>query len=168
MVKSASSHRMATQNSPLDEVHAELERARDYIRCVPRDESCQPERESWAPTFKHSRRVDWHPICDVQENERQLIVHAELPGVEKERVKLEVTSDILTLSGERSLKKKPDSHTHTYHCSERSAGSFSRTISLPGGVDHSTITATYKDGVLEVIVPKPPKHLVSTAQVPIN
>jgi HSP20 family protein len=166
---------MATQNTPLDEVHAELERARDYIRRVPRDESCQHARDSWAPTIKHApggstiqRRVDWHPVCDVQENEKELIVHAELPGVEKDRVKLEVTNDIMTLSGERSLKKKPESRTHTYHCSERSAGSFSRAIVLPGGVDHSTIAATYKDGVLEVIVPKSPKHPIATTQISIN
>lgn len=110
--------------------------------------------------------ADWHPVCDVKENDKELIVHAELPGVDKDKVKLDVSQNILTVSGERSNVNRKENDR--YHATERSYGYFSRSIALPDGVDPSTINATYKDGVLEVVVPKPTKAITGRTNIQIK
>jgi len=96
---------------------------------------------------------DWRPVIDVREGEKQMTIHAELPGVPKENVSIDLNDDILTISGSRNHEKKEDKET--YHLVERSYGSFSRSMRLPKGNDPSKINASFKDGVLEVSVPKP-------------
>jgi len=110
--------------------------------------------------------VDWHPVCDVKENDREVIVHAELPGVDKDKVKLDVSHNILTVSGERSNVNRMNQDR--YHCTERTWGSFTRSIALPEGVDPTSINATYKDGVLEVVVPKPTKTVPGKTSIQIK
>lgn len=97
--------------------------------------------------------ANWSPKVDISENDKALNVHAELPGIKKEDIKLEVHNNTLTISGERKHEKKED--TEKYHRFERSYGKFSRSFSLPQGVDPATVQATYADGVLNVSIPKP-------------
>lgn len=96
---------------------------------------------------------DWNPRCDIRETDTALIVHADLPGVEKDQMKVDVHDNLLTISGERKHEKVDESER--VHRLERSFGSFSRTIPLPKGVDANVVTAKYDNGVLEVTVPKP-------------
>lgn len=95
----------------------------------------------------------WRPACDVRETDKQLIVHAELPGVNKDDVKLEVQNDMLLLSGERKLEKRDENEK--YHRIERTYGKFTRSLPLPPGVDVSNINANFENGILEVVINKP-------------
>ena len=102
----------------------------------------------------------WSPAVDIYETENEIILKAELPGLKKEDVSIEVTDDSLTLSGERSFEK--DVKEENYHRIERSYGSFSRTFSLPSTVDRDNVIAKFNDGILEIHIPKAEK---STARV---
>jgi HSP20 family protein len=76
-----------------------------------------------------------------------------LPGIPKDQINIDLSEGLLTISGERSEERREEGAT--YHRMERSYGKFMRQFSVPEGVDPNTITASYKDGVLEVVVPKP-------------
>jgi HSP20 family protein len=95
----------------------------------------------------------WIPTCDIRDTDKHLIVHAELPGVKPEDVKLEVRDGRLHICGERKLDQKEEGER--YLRSERFYGKFARTIPLPRDVDMNNIQANYDHGVLEVCIPKP-------------
>jgi HSP20 family protein len=97
----------------------------------------------------------WSPRIDVVEREGQLMVHADLPGMSKEDVKIEVTEGMLTIEGERKEEKKEEREGYRY--SECRYGSFYRCIPLPEGVDASKATAEFRKGVLEVTMPAAPR-----------
>jgi HSP20 family molecular chaperone IbpA len=97
----------------------------------------------------------WRPICDISENDKEIVVHAELPGIEKDNLSVKVENNVLTLSGERKREVKDENDK--YRRVERSYGKFSRSIRLPEGVDPAAISADYDNGVLKVTVPKPAK-----------
>jgi HSP20 family protein len=84
------------------------------------------------------------------------VVTADLPGVKKEDVKIEVDQDAITLQGQR--RQEQTTQDRGYYRSERSYGSFYRTIPLPEGADPSTATATFRDGVLEIALQAPQKR----------
>jgi HSP20 family protein len=95
----------------------------------------------------------WYPQIEVSEKQGNLVVCADLPGLKKEDVQLEVHDDHLVLQGER---RNESSQTEGgLYRTERSYGSFYRTIPLPDGVNPDQVRATFKDGVLEVTVPVP-------------
>jgi HSP20 family protein len=94
----------------------------------------------------------WYPPVDVLENKDSYVLRAELPGMKKEDFNLEVKDGMLTLSGERKSEKTTDGVK--YRTVERIEGKFSRSFSLPETVKHDGIQATYKDGILEIHVPK--------------
>ncbi len=95
----------------------------------------------------------WMPVIDIEEDNENFVVKAELPGLKREDVKISVRGNLLTISGER--KQEEETKNKTYHRVERSYGKFSRTISLPSEVDVNKIKAVYKDGVLIITLPKP-------------
>ncbi|MCX7994513.1 MAG: Hsp20/alpha crystallin family protein [candidate division WOR-3 bacterium] len=95
----------------------------------------------------------WVPVIDIEEDNENFIVSAELPGLKKEDVKISVRGNLLTISGER--KHEAETKNKTYHRVERMYGKFSRTITLPSDVDVNKIKAIYKDGVLHITLPKP-------------
>jgi HSP20 family protein len=94
----------------------------------------------------------WYPPVDVLEGKDWYLIRAELPGMKKEDIKVEVKNGTLTLSGE-SRSEKPAEGVEYRH-TERVAAKFWRSFSLPKTVKHEAIEATYKDGVLEIRVPK--------------
>jgi HSP20 family protein len=94
----------------------------------------------------------WRPVVDVVETDTELKVRAELPGLTHEDIELDLQDNVLTLRGEKKREKKDDKEN--YHCVERCYGSFCRSFSLPTGVKHEDIKATFKDGILEVCLPK--------------
>jgi len=95
----------------------------------------------------------WVPALDVWENESELVYAFDLPGVPEEAIQIEVADDMLTVSAERT--REEEQSNDCYYRFERRFGSFSRAVGLPQGVDESKISATYKDGVVEIHVPKP-------------
>jgi HSP20 family protein len=95
----------------------------------------------------------WAPHVDVVERDGKLLISADLPGVKKEDVKVEINPDSVTLQGQRHQEKS--SSDRGYYQSERSYGSFYRTIPLPEGVNTENASATFRDGVLQIEVPAP-------------
>jgi HSP20 family protein len=94
----------------------------------------------------------WVPPVDIFEKNETLVLHVELPGVEKDDIDIHVENGVLTLHGQRRREKEFD-EKNAYRL-ERTYGAFSRSFSLPTTVDSSKIVASYKDGVLEVTLPK--------------
>ena len=94
----------------------------------------------------------WEPTVDVSETENEIFVEAELPGMKREDVNVSLENNILTIKGER--KKEEKKKEGKYHSTERYYGSFYRALDLPTYVDEKNIQAKFKDGVLEVIMPK--------------
>jgi HSP20 family protein len=94
----------------------------------------------------------WLPPVDIEENDREYVVKAELPGMKKEEVKLEVEGGTLSISGERKAEKEEKGKK--YHRMERSYGAFQRSFTLPEGALSEKISAEFKDGVLLVHLPK--------------
>jgi len=99
-----------------------------------------------------SEAGQWAPRVDIRETDDALLVQAELPGIDKKDVHLEVKDGVLTLSGERRYEK--DVKEENVHRVERAYGSFSRSFSLPSNVDANKVDANMKNGVLEVRLPK--------------
>lgn len=92
------------------------------------------------------------PAVDVSEDENQIIVKAELPGLEAKDVEVSVTDDRLTIEGEKKFEKKSDKED--VHIMESAYGAFKRVIALPDTVDFSKVEATFKNGILTVQLPK--------------
>ena len=106
---------------------------------------------------------EWTPAIDVVRDDGNLVVHAELPGIKPEEVRIEVEDDILTVSGEHEERKEEkDKH---YVRRERRYGSFSRSMALPPGVDASKIKAKTHDGVVEVTIPLPKEAKKETVKI---
>ena len=95
----------------------------------------------------------WYPAIEVAERDNQLHVHAELPGLKPEDVKVEVTDDALVIRGER--KSEHEHRLGNAYRSERRYGEFYREIPLPEGVNAEQARAQFRDGVLEVAIPVP-------------
>ncbi len=99
--------------------------------------------------------ADWIPIVDISETDAEYLIKAELPEVKKEDVKVTVENGVLTLQGERRQEKEEKGKK--YHRVERSYGSFVRSFTLPESIDESGVKAEYKDGVLNLHLPKSEK-----------
>jgi len=97
--------------------------------------------------------LDWSPRVDVVERDGQLVIRADLPGLSKDDIKVEVSDDAITIEGERKQEKKEEREGYYYN--ECSYGSFYRAIPLPEGTDASKAAAEFCNGVLEVTVPAP-------------
>lgn len=107
----------------------------------------------------------WSPTVDVQQVNGSLVVTAELPGLKKEDVKVELTDDALVIQGERKFEHKEEQEG--YRRFERSYGEFYRSIALPEGAKTDQVKAELQDGVLKVSVPVP-KPETKARQIPIE
>jgi HSP20 family protein len=105
--------------------------------------------------------ADWSPSVDVMERGGKIVVRADLPGLSKEDIKVEVTENMITIQGERKQEMKEE-HEGCYY-SECSYGRFYRAIPLPEGTETSKATAEFRSGVLEVTMPAP-QHLEPQAR----
>ena len=94
----------------------------------------------------------WMPAVDVAEYENEYQVKVEIPGVNKDDVKITMQENILTIHGEK--KQEKESKDFNYHRVERSHGSFRRSFTLPTSVKHDKIEASYNDGILTIALPK--------------
>ena len=122
------------------------------------------------PFFRFGRWTDddsmgmWNPIVDLYEEDDHFVIKAELPGVDKNNIKVDLKDRVLTLSGERNYDNEVKEEN--YYRKERSYGKFQRAFRLPADVDSDKIRAEFKDGVLQVEVPKPEK--IKAKQVTIH
>ncbi len=97
---------------------------------------------------------DWLPSIDVDENEKEFTVTAELPGMEEKDINVTLENNILTIAGEKKEEKEEkDENRNRYHA-ERCYGSFSRSVSLPEEIKQDKIKAKFKNGVLSINIPK--------------
>jgi HSP20 family protein len=95
----------------------------------------------------------WMPAMDLVETDESFVLRADLPGLSEEDIKIEFEDGTLTVSGER--KAEHESKSEGYYRVERAFGSFSRSLTLPQGIDPEAVTANFDRGVLEVRIPKP-------------
>jgi HSP20 family protein len=95
----------------------------------------------------------WIPAMDLVEEGDHYVLRADLPGVDEDQVNVELEDNVLTISGER--KSKSEERKEGYYRIERASGAFSRSLTLPEGVDPESIRASFEKGVLEVSIPKP-------------
>lgn len=110
--------------------------------------------------------AQWSPAVDISEDEKEYVVKAELPDLKKEDVKVCVEDGDLTISGERKFEKEEKGKK--YHRIERSYGSFVRSFTLPEGVSGDKVSASFKDGVLEVHLPKDEKAKPKSVEVKVQ
>src|SRR5437870_604049 len=106
----------------------------------------------WRNDGEPSATTSWSPSVDIFETEGDIVVKAELPGMDRKDITLHLESNVLTLRGERKFVK--EAKEENYHRIERSYGNFSRSFSIPATVDEEKIRADYKDGVLSILLPK--------------
>jgi HSP20 family protein len=107
--------------------------------------------EDW-PFRVSAEEGRWAPSVDVSETPKEVVLKAELPGMDSKDIEVSVQGNVLTLRGER--KKEQEDKGENFHRIERSYGAFSRSIQLPADVDAAKVNATYKDGVLKINLPK--------------
>ena len=108
----------------------------------------------------------WIPAMDVVETDEHFVLRADLPGLSESDVKIEVEDNVLTVSGER--KAEHEQRSEGYYRVERSFGSFSRSLTLPEGVDADSIQGSFNNGVLEVRIPKPEQHKPRKVQISLG
>jgi HSP20 family protein len=109
---------------------------------------------------------DWTPTVDIAETASEFHIKAELPEVKKEDVKVSVDHGVLRLEGERRQEKEEKGKK--FHRVERSYGSFLRTFALPDNVDDTRVQAEFKDGVLNVRLPKTEKSKPKAIEVKVS
>jgi HSP20 family protein len=100
--------------------------------------------------------TNWHPMVDIYDREGEIVIKAELPGLEKKDITIDVKDRVLTLKGERAYDN--ETKDEKYYRRERAYGKFQRSFTLPAGLDAEKIKADYKDGLLSVEIPKPEKE----------
>jgi HSP20 family protein len=104
------------------------------------------------PAKRGEEAGEWLPTLDVSETKNELVIRAEIPGIDPKDIDISLVNDILTVKGEK--KQEKEEKDENYHLIERSYGSFSRTIRLPKEVQSDKINASYKNGILKVALPK--------------
>ena len=125
-------------------------------------------REAFTPGFGEgelSTRT-WAPPVDIFENENNIVLKAELPGVDPKDVEVRVEDNTLYLKGERKFEK--ETKEENYHRIERAYGSFARSFSLPSSIDAEKVAADYKDGLLTLTLPKREEAKPKTIKINVS
>lgn len=112
------------------------------------------------------RVAEWAPLVDIIEDEKEYTIKAELPDVKREEVKISVQNDVLSITGERKYEK--EEKNKKYHRVERAYGSFSRSFTVPEDADADGVSAEFKDGLLQVHLPKSEKVKPKTIEVKVS
>jgi HSP20 family protein len=118
--------------------------------------------EGW-PFMASGGEGEWVPSVDVSEKAKEVIVRAEIPGIDPKDIDLSIQGNVLTIRGER--KKEETEKGEDFHRVERSYGAFSRSIRLPAEVEVAKVKADYKEGVLRINLPKTKESEVKKIQV---
>jgi len=155
----------------------ELVKAEKSMPLSPFEEMERWFEEAWRRPFSLLRRPFWpdinlseldeiSPSVDIYDDGNDIVVKADLPGMKKKDISINLTDDILTISGEK--KKEEKIERKDYHRYERTSGSFSRSFRLPEGIDTEKIRARYEDGVLEIRLPKTEEAKKHTRKITVE
>ncbi len=106
----------------------------------------------WRPRLRGEEEEEWLPALDLTENPNEFIVKAEMLGLDPKEVDISLVDKVLTIKGEK--RQEREEKEENYHLIERSFGSFARSIQLPSEVKSEKISASYKNGVLKIVLPK--------------
>jgi HSP20 family protein len=120
--------------------------------------------DAFERTEGESNLTAWAPAVDINENEHELVVKADLPGIDPKELDIRVENNVLTIRGERKFEKKVDQDN--YLRVERTYGSFSRSFALANTVNPEGIKADYQNGVLTLAVPK--REEAKPKQIKVN
>ncbi len=120
--------------------------------------------DSFFTDVNHNQDKEWQPVVDIMKKDGKVIVTAELPGINKKDISIDVDEDVLTIKGER--KTENETKEVDFYRKERFIGSFSRSFVLPAGVSTEQINAEYKDGILKIEIPEAKKE--EAKQITIN
>ncbi len=130
----------------------ELERMRAYVNRL------FNTALTYGPPIAHSlsgsQMFDFMPTVDLEETDKAYIVKSDLPGLQKDKINVTVRDNLLTLQGVRETESTKEDEQGGFYAQERSYGSFSRMVTLPGPVDETQIKADYQNGVLTITLPK--------------
>ncbi len=116
--------------------------------------------------FPETVERTWAPSVDIEEKDGTYLVKADLPGLKKEDIHVELHDGYLTLRGER--KSEHEEKKENYHRIERAYGSFQRSFRVPEGITEKDIKAKYKDGVLELTIPAPKEAKPKAIEVKVE
>lgn len=119
-----------------------------------------------APTNGNGVARRWVPAMDLVEADDDFVLRADLPGLTEKDVQIELQDNVLTISGER--RAEHEERKEGFYRIERSSGSFSRSLTLPDGIDPAAVTASFDRGVLEVHVPKPAERKPQRIEISIG
>ena len=108
----------------------------------------------------------WMPAMDLVETEEHFVLRADLPGLAEDDVTVELQDGVLTVAGER--RAEHESREEGFYRLERATGSFSRSLTLPDGVDPDAIAASFDRGVLEVRIPKPEQRKPRRVEIAVG
>jgi HSP20 family protein len=123
-------------------------------------------RPRWIPRFRSTDYEEMSPSVDIFEEGDTVVVKAELPGMSKDNINVSVTDSTMTISGEKKHEEKVEKKD--YYRMERSYGSFSRSFRLPAEVQMDKAKANFKDGILEIRVPKTEEAKSKEKKIPIQ
>lgn len=118
------------------------------------------------PNSEMLTMVDWTPSADISETDTAYLIKAEIPGVNKEDVKVTIENGMLTIQGERKMEKEEKGKK--FHRVERSYGSFMRSFRVPDDADESSVKAEFKDGMLNVTLGKSAKAKPKAINVTVS
>lgn len=138
----------------------ELEEMNDRLNRVFGRGQFQPNNKEMIAT------PDWAPMVDISETVEEFVIKAELPEVKKEDVKVSVEGGVLRFEGER--KQEREEKGKKFHRVERSYGRFMRSFALPDSIDEAAVKAEYKDGVLNIHLPKVAKAKPKSVEVKVS
>lgn len=114
----------------------------------------------------HLPATTWIPVVDIFENHDEVVVKAELPGLNVKNIHLWLENNVLTLRGERHFEK--ETKEEDYHRIECEYGTFARSLALPTAVDGDKVRAEYKDGILKVVLPKKEERKSTSIKVTVT
>ena len=117
------------------------------------------------PQDENSAVTRWAPLVDITEDDKEYVIKAELPEVQRPEVKVTVENGVLSITGERKFEKEEKGRK--YHRIERAYGNFTRSFTVPEDADDSKVSAEFKDGLLTVRLPKSEKARPKTIEVKV-
>lgn len=124
----------------------------DLLRLQKEMDSMFDEFFERKPFRRELGESDWYPSVDVSEDEKEIKIEADLPGMTQEDIDINIDGNVLTIKGQR--KKEEETKERGYYRSERSYGAFQRSFTLPTNLDVDEAKANFKHGVLTLILPK--------------
>jgi len=128
-----------------------------------RDEMNDLFSRFWTSATEPFGLAEWSPALDISETDEAVLVHAEIPGIDPKALDISVVGDTLTIRGEK--RDATEQAGRNYHRVERRYGSFTRSLVLPASVEADQVTATAKQGVLEIRLPKSQEARAKRIQV---